>query len=61
MDVSSAAMEGEYDPGRADAEDELAAARGGRRQAAWSSPESAQGVGQLGQSDLDELHHRRDH
>jgi peptide/nickel transport system ATP-binding protein len=60
MEVSSAAMEGEYDPGRAAAEDELAAARADE-EGRLVVPESAQGVGQLGQSDLDELHHRKDH
>jgi peptide/nickel transport system ATP-binding protein len=61
MDVTPAAMEGREDPGRADAEARLAAAMAEDGGPGARPPDSALGISELGQSDLDELHHRKDH
>jgi hypothetical protein len=60
MEASSAAMEGEFDPGRADAQAALADELAGEGPTA-APGSSAAGIGDLAQSDLDEMHHRRDH
>ncbi len=60
MEASSAAMEGELDPGRADAQAALADELAGEGPTA-AAGSSAAGIGDLAQSDLDEMHHRRDH
>jgi peptide/nickel transport system ATP-binding protein len=61
MEVSSAAMEGEEDPGRAAAQTALAEELMDEGRQAAAPGSSAAGVSDLAQSDLDELRHRRDH
>ena len=59
MEASSAAMEGEIDEGRADAQAALADEL--REEGPSAAPgSSAAGISDLAQSDLDEMHHRRD-
>ena len=56
MELSSASMEGEYEPGRAEAEARLAAEYSQEGSGARAGG-SAAGVTQLAESELDELHH----
>jgi peptide/nickel transport system ATP-binding protein len=60
MEQTSAAMEGEEDVGRADAQARLADEMMGEGPSA-APPSSASGMTDIARSDLDELHHRRDH
>ena len=59
MDVSSAAMEGREDPGRAEGEAQLAHELAEGQGPHAAPPDSAQGMTGLAQSDLDEEHRKR--
>jgi peptide/nickel transport system ATP-binding protein len=60
LQETQAQMEGVYDPARAEADAELAIELAAEEGPQAPTPGSAMGISGLAQSDIDELHHRRD-
>jgi hypothetical protein len=60
LQETQAQMEGVYDPARAEADAELAIEMAAEEGPQAPTPGSALGISGLAQSDIDELHHRRD-